>query len=140
MSLLPQNQVEELDAYLEAESSQETEPSLTYRIFFENFRIGNMIDDEAALRQAIIKAILTPRSFYYIYDDTYGCELWDLIGANVTEAYLESEIPRMVTEAIIYDDRINAVTDVSVRREGDSIFITLTVDSIYGEIDAEVII
>lgn len=140
MALLPPNQVELLDEYLEADLNQEDEPSKTFRIDFENFRIGNLSDNEEALRQAIVKAILTPRAFYYIYNDNYGCEIWDLVGTNVTNEYLDSEIPRMVTEAIVYDDRINAVTNVTVCREGDTAYISLTVDSIFGEVEAEVII
>lgn len=140
MSLAPRNETELLDAYLEAEANAPTEPSKTYRIDFNTSRIGNMTDGEAALRQYITKAILTPRSYYPIYNDNFGCEIWDLIGADVTNAFIDSEIPRMVREAIEYDDRINAVTDVKVTRSGDAIFIKVNVDSIYGEIGAEVTI
>lgn len=140
MSFLPQNDTELLDEYLDDEINAASEPSKTFRLDFNSYHIGNMTDNIEALKQAITKAILTPRSYYAIYDDTYGCELWELIGANVTQAFIDAEIPRMVTEAIVYDDRVNAVTNVSVTREGDAIFIKVDVDSIFGEMETEVTI
>lgn len=140
MSLLPQNDTDLLDEYLDAETNAENEPSKTFRIDFKTYRIGNMTDNLEALKQYITKAILTPRSYYSIYDDTYGCELWELIGADVTNAFIDAEIPRMVTEAIVFDDRILTVTNVSVTRNGDAIFITVDVDSIFGEVRTEVTI
>jgi hypothetical protein len=103
------------------------EPSRTYRLDFENGVIGDFINDDEALRQAIVKAIRTARFRYLIYDDQYGSELEDLIGADVTDAFLNEEIPRVIREALIYDDRIADVRDFVVRREGDGVFVEFTV-------------
>lgn len=140
MALTPKNDVELLDEYLSSEVNAPQEPSKTFRIDFKRNRIGNMTDDIEALKQMITKAILTPRSKHRIYDDNYGCEIWELIGSDVTDAYIDAEIPRMVREAIVYDDRINAVLQVTSYRKGDSVFINVDVDSIYGEFDVEVVI
>lgn len=140
MSLLPDNQTELLDDYLEAEASAEPEPTLTYRFNFDTGRFGGMVDEMEALKQFVVKALITSRSRYHIYSDDYGCEIEDLIGSDVTEAYLQADIPRMVREALIYDDRVNDVTNVSVRREGDSVFIIATIESIYGDFTQEVTI
>ena len=140
MALTPQNDTDLLDAYLEAEINAPDEPSKTFRLDFNQYRIGNMTDKKDALKQAITKAILTPRSYYRIYNDYYGCELWDLIGSDVTDAYIDAEIPRMVREAIEYDDRINVVNDISVTRSGDAIFISVEVDSVFGDVGTEVVI
>lgn len=137
---LPQNNTEVLEAYIKALENPVAEPSKTFRLDLQRYRIGNMTDSKEALKQAIAKSILTPRSRHRIYDDTYGCELWELIGADVTNAFIDAEIPRMVTEAIVYDDRILTVTDVRVTRTGDAVFIVVDVDSIYGEIRTEVTI
>mgnify|MGYP001425792012 CR=1 FL=1 len=104
-----------------------SEPSRTYKLDFENGVIGDFIDDDEALRQAIVKAIRTARFRYLIYDDQYGSELEDLIGADVTDAFLNEEIPRVIREALIYDDRIADVRDFVVRREGDGVFVEFTV-------------
>lgn len=141
MSLLPNNRPELLDDFLEAETqTPKVEPSKTYRINFETGRISGMVDEKEALKQFIKKALLTNRSHYRIYSDDYGCEIEQLIGRNVTDSFLQAEIPRMVREALVYDDRINEVTNVTVERQGDAIFISATVDSIYGEVEQEVII
>lgn len=137
---LPQNNTELIEKYIESVKNPQTEPGKTFRIDFNRYRIGNMTDQIEALKQMITKAILTPRNRHRIYDDTYGCEIWELIGADVTDAYIDAEIPRMVREAIVYDDRINAVLQVTANRSGDSVFINVIVDSIYGEFDVEVVI
>lgn len=103
------------------------EPTKTYKLDFENGVIGDFIDDDEALRQFIYKAIRTARFRYLIYDDQYGSELEDLIGDDVTEAFLNEEIPRVIREALIYDDRIADVRDFVVRREGDGVFVEFTV-------------
>ncbi|MED4399766.1 DUF2634 domain-containing protein [Metabacillus fastidiosus] len=140
MSLLPNNDSETLDEYLIRQTEESNEPSLTYRLNFQSGKVSGMIDGKEAIRQFIVKSIITNRSKYMIYTDNYGCELPSLIGQDVTKDYIDSEIPRMVTEALIYDDRITAVRDVQAEQKGDAVFILVTVDSIYGEIVEEVVI
>lgn len=140
MALLPNNQTELLDAYLAQEADAQPEPALTYRINFGNGRLTGMVDGKDALKQFIVKALKTCRSHFRIYSDDFGCEIESLIGADVTEAFIQSEIPRMVREALMYDDRVNAVTNVTATRQGDAVFIMATVDSIYGEVTQEVTI
>lgn len=129
MAFTPENETEFLDevAAAEAVETQEVAPSKTWALDFATGRIGSNIDGDQALRQFIIKTIMTERSRYVIYTDDYGCELRDLIGADYTPALLDSEIPRMVTEALIYDDRIDDVAEVAYRREGDRLYISARV-------------
>lgn len=124
MALIPENDTELLDNIAEEET--EVEPSRTYVIDFENGRIGRLIDGEQAIRQFIRKALLTTRSKFTAYTDDYGSELEYLIGEDVTDALLEAEVPRMVEEAIGYDDRIDEI-QTTFEREGDKLFITVTV-------------
>lgn len=138
MSLLPDNQTDLLDAYLDAETTAEAEPAFTYRLNFGTSRLGGMVDGKDALKQFVVKAILTCRARHRIYSDGYGCEIEDLIGSDVTEAFIQAEIPRMVREALIYDDRIDDVTNIRVTRQADAIYIVATVESIYGDFTQEV--
>jgi Protein of unknown function (DUF2634) len=108
------------------------EPSLTYRLDFEKGVIGGLIDGDEALRQFVSKEIRTARYRYLIYDDEYGSELEDLIGSDVTEAFLNQEIPRIIREALIYDDRIADVRDFNIQREGDGVYIEFTVEKTGG--------
>lgn len=139
MSLTPKNESELLDAYLERQED-EAQPSLTYALNFDTGRIGGLIDGKEAVRQFIRKAIITTRGRWRIYSDDYGCELPDLIGAGVTAAYIESDAPRMVSEAIEYDDRIVAINEITANMRGDSVFIVCDVTSIYGDVIIEAVI
>ncbi|MCY9546773.1 DUF2634 domain-containing protein [Lysinibacillus xylanilyticus] len=113
---------------LESEALPEIETSKTWRIDLENGRIGTFIDGNEAIRQYIRKVLITARNRYLIYDDTYGEELHDLIGQNLTKALMDVEIPRVVRDAIEGDDRIEEVSDVTVMQyNSDSILIAVTV-------------
>lgn len=131
MALTPENETAFLDDYLAHAAQSETtlavNPSKTWALDFDAGTIGATIDEDLALRQFIIKALMTARSRYLIYSDDYGNELFDLIGENVTPALLDSEIPRMVREALVYDDRVEDVTDIAYSRTGDELYVSFTV-------------
>jgi hypothetical protein len=131
MALTPEEIDEEVT---EPEFSEEDEaPSKTWAIDFENGTIGGFIDGDDAVKQFAIKSLMTERSKYSIYTEDYGTELMDLVGADVTVALLESEIPRMVEETLIYDDRIDEVSDIILTREGDKLYISFRVVTTTGE-------
>ncbi|WP_427110844.1 DUF2634 domain-containing protein [Lysinibacillus xylanilyticus] len=113
---------------LESDALPEIETSKTWLIDLDSGRVGTFIDDEEAIRQYIRKALMTSRNRYLIYDDTYGEDLRDLIGQNLTKELMDVEIPRVVREAIKEDDRIEEVSDVTVTQyNSDSILIEVTV-------------
>ncbi|MCO0597366.1 DUF2634 domain-containing protein [Peribacillus butanolivorans] len=129
MAFIPENYSDALDEAILAEEEAEVvvEPSKTWAIDFENGTIGKFIDESEALRQYIRKAILTERARFAIYSDDYGCELNELIGDDdITEDLLDAEVPRIVSEALVYDDRIDDV-QTTFTREGDKLFINVTV-------------
>lgn len=127
MALTPENNI-----FLADEQTEIIQPSKTWTIDFETGRIGKFTDGVPAVKQFIRKALLTARNKYLIYTDQYGNELHDLIGEDVTEAFLSAEIPRMVQEAIIYDDRIEE-TQVEYERRSDKLFITVKATLAIGE-------
>ncbi|MED4973644.1 MULTISPECIES: DUF2634 domain-containing protein [Geobacillus thermoleovorans group] len=102
-------------------------PSKTYRIDFERGELGGIIDGDEAILQFIQKAIMTARSRFFIYNDEYGCEIEDIIGKNVSNELLEEEIPRLIKEAIEYDDRIESASNFIIERSGDQMQVTFTV-------------
>ena len=126
--------VEEEDALdLDADTLPVIESSRTWRMDLENGRLRTFIDDEEAIRQYIRKALMTSRNRYLIYDDTYGEELRDLIGQNLTQDLMNVEIPRVVREAIEGDDRIQEVSDVTVTQyNSDGVLIEVTVITVTG--------
>ncbi|MGE7843875.1 DUF2634 domain-containing protein [Lysinibacillus sp. NPDC093712] len=138
MALTPINYAVIDDELLTEEIEIYAEPSMTWKFDLENGRIGSFIDGKEAIRQYIRKALMTARNHYLIYDDYYGEEIRDLIGHNLTPQLMNVEIPRLVREAIIYDDRIASVPTVDVSQYGsDGIHVSVTVELTDGELLTE---
>lgn len=119
------------DIAAQTENEEMIRPQKTWFIDFENNRITHKIDGEQALRQFIYKALITQRNRYMVYSEKYGCELSELIGGNIDYDLMDVEIPRMIKEALIYDDRIENV-EVDFTRDGDKLFINVTVTPVSG--------
>lgn len=138
MALTPINYVVDEDDVLVEEIDDGIQPSKTWRIDLETGRIRSFIDNKDAIRQYIRKALMTSRNRYLIYDDYYGEEIRDLIGHNLTQQLMDVEIPRLIREAIIYDERIESVPDVIVTQYGsDGIHVAITVVLTNGELLTE---
>ncbi len=117
---------------------QQPRPTRTYKLDFDKGKIGGIVDGKDALKQFIHKAVITARFRFPIYDDQYGCELEDLIGQDIPYELFETEVKRVIKDALIYDDRINDVTNFNIEKTGDKVYISFTVDSIYGDLGQEV--
>jgi len=102
--------------------------------------LSGTIDGRDAIIQFVDKAIRTARYRFPIYDWDYGCEIEDLIGQDVSVALLEAEIPRVIREALIYDDRIDNVGGFELRREADKLYVSffVTVDGDNIPVETEV--
>lgn len=108
-------------------------PSKTYYLNDIANEISGLIDGEQAIRQFIVKAVKTSRFRFLIYDDQYGSELDDLIGADVSQSLLETEIPRVIREALIYDERVDDVVDFKIVRESNSLYVSFRVVATTGD-------
>ncbi|MFS1511095.1 DUF2634 domain-containing protein [Chengkuizengella sp. SCS-71B] len=117
---------------------KKTESSKTYKLDFDTGEIKGYIDGIEAVKQYVRKALSTPRFRYLIYTDQYGSELEDLIGQNVPHELVDAEVPRLIEEAISYDDRIRAVRNFSISRKGDALYATFEVETVDGTIEQEV--
>lgn len=134
MPLVPDFSEEELAELLaETEAEEDVQPSKTYKLDFTTGRIGGFIDETEALQQAVHKAIITARERFLIYTDEYGCELEDLIGSSVTKAFIETDIPRVIEEALVYDDRIDSINDLAITAVGDTVTISFSITDSNGE-------
>lgn len=136
--MIPNNNYdEELDEDQETDFDIEKESSLTYamritgRVDKDNKFLGK-VDEEDALRQAILKIIHTERYEHEIYSWDYGIELQDLIGEQIP--YVMSEIKRRIEDALTADERIDAVEDFTVEQiEKRTLHITFAVITTEGE-------
>lgn len=111
---------------VENELEEEKEPTLTYLVRLDNADIFGKTDEIEAMKQAIYKIISTERYQHEIYSWNYGIELNDLFGKP--KSYIRSEIVRRFEEALLQDDRVTAVKDISVtfeKRGTVSIFFTV---------------
>ena len=138
MALTPIDYVVNDAETTQSDAQQQTQVSRTWRIDLDSGRLGGVIDGESAIRQYIRKALMTPRNRYLIYDDQYGEGITDLIGHNLTPALAQVEIPRLVREAIIYDDRIAEVPSVTVEQHGkDGVHVIVEVVTVDGTLVTE---
>lgn len=116
-------------------------PSRTYAMDFETGTIIGTADAAAAVRQAIQKALMTERFLYPIYDNQYGSEIKACIFAgDSTREFMESEIVRAVEEALTGDKRILGIRDFDFNINGDSVFIKINVETIFGVLNKELLI
>ena len=115
-----------------------SQPSRTWIINRETMMVQGMDEGLEAIRQAVEIMLNTTRYDWQIYSANFGHELDSLIGASA--AYVESEFPRMVTDALMIDDRVREVTDFTHTRRGDLMEWAFTVHSVYGAFDEDVVI
>ena len=132
MALIPQAGAVRIGQNVTVRTARE-QPSRTYRVDFAAGRIAGFIDGVEAVKQAILKILQTERFAYRIYSWNYGVELEAVLGKSV--AVLESEIRRILSEALTEDRRITEITDVVVRRSGRRVAaVSFTAKTIFGEI------
>lgn len=136
-------------------------PSKTYRLDLDTGRILGMIDGQEAIRQAIRKAIITPRWKCLIYNNQYGSEIEAAViqsEGRASNDYVRAVVPGFIRDALRPDSRITLVynfvfaftpedkqkffPDVfdTFKDEGDSVFISFYADTIYGTVRIEEVI
>ena len=110
-----------------------SQPSLTWLIDKEQNQVSRMDEGLEAVRQAVEIALSVERFRWQIYSTNFGAELDDLVGED--EAYIVSELPRLIEEALSTDDRIRAVDDFSFSRtDENSMTVTFAVHTVFGDI------
>jgi len=121
----------------EEEEDLEIDPSYTYKLDIENGRIQGMVDNKEAMQQAIYKALFTDRYSDLIYSDEYGSELYTLKGQP--SYYAEVLTPDYIEDCLLADDRIESVENIQIMKTDlESIYITFTVVTMFGDLDEKV--
>lgn len=111
----------------------------TYKMDFENKRIKGMTDGQDAVAQATFKALQTKRYAFLIYDDDYGCDIFNKIGKlNLTDEYLASDIPAMIEDCLLYLEGVVGVGECEFEiTDRDSVSITFEAQTEFGDLDVE---
>lgn len=121
---------------IEEISETEEQPSKTYKLDLDAGRIVGYADGLEAVKQAIRKALITPRFKCLIYDDQYGSELKEAISQKDTgHDYIEAAVPGLIKDTLSQDSRILDASDFSFSFDGGSVEINFTVETIYGAVD-----
>lgn len=137
--MIPIEEYDPLDYEDEEGFEIESEPSLTYKLDFENKIVQTvLIDEKEALKQAIYKILHTERYTYDMYNWDYGVELADYIGQDVEEVL--PDIQDAIEDALTADDRIESVDYIEVEQEKDKLYISMQINTIYGELEVETIV
>lgn len=110
--------------------------SRTYRMDPDNRTISGRIDEKEAVRQAVYKILSTQRYEELIYSWRYGTELLHLYGKG--KSFVVPELERVITEALLCDDRIKKVEQFACRFSKSGIVtVSFHVLTVYGEIKVQ---
>ena len=116
-------------------------PSKTYRLDLEEGRILGMVDGQEAVRQAIHKAIITPRWKCLIYDNQYGSEVEEaIITKDASPEYIEAVTEGFIKDALRPDTRILSIYDFQFEFREDRAYVFFRADTIFGETEIEEVI
>ncbi len=133
VALSPEEEIEE------TEEDEEVETSTTYRIDFENGRLTNeTISGIEAIRQFIYMTLRTERYAHPIYSHDIGTEIQELLtDTEATDEYKEMEIPRLLEEALIADERIDHIEEIEVTKQNDTFHVKLAIVTDEGTLEIE---
>jgi len=125
--------------FFEQDFELEEQPTNTYKMDLENNLIRGYTDGIEAMKQAILKILSTERYQYVMYSWNYGIELLDLYGEPVS--YVCPELERRITEALLWDDRIESVDnfEFNIQKKG-VVHVTFTAHTIFGDVVSEKVV
>ena len=120
---------------LPTEITIERQPSQTWYINQTTNRIQGEIDGLSAVAQAVEIILNIERFRWQIFKPSSGMQWRGLIGND--PGYVASEMRRRIQEALLMDDRINGISDFSYAFSGNILSVSLTVQTVYGEVSAQ---
>lgn len=125
-----------VSTFLENDITIEEQPTRTYYMNLDRLHVRGYTDEQEAIKQAIFKILSTERYQYLIYSWNYGIETIDLFGEPVS--YVCPELERRITEALLYDTRIQSVDNFEFQLPKKGVvYVTFTAHTIFGDVEAE---
>lgn len=115
-----------------------SQPSKTWIIDKTQNQVSGMDNGLESVRQAVEIALNVERFRWQIYNTDFGSELEGLIGED--EAYITSEFPRIVTDALSVDSRVVSIDNWNFTRNGTTMTVSFSVHTVFGDIPQEVYI
>ena len=107
------------------EQAEAAAGSRTWKLDIDGGRLLYEIDGTEALKQAVQVMLSVPRYEHLIFSDEFGHELSGLVGKDPD--YIAAAAPALVEEALMTDERIRGVEDLTLETDGDEAHIRFTV-------------
>ena len=115
-------------------------PKKTFIFDFENKEfvvdtMNNIItttDNETIVRGVVEKILNDTRYRFAIYDKSWGNEIPDLLAQDEPFEVYETEIKRLLREALVYHPYIKDVTNIEITQSGESVYASFIVESANG--------
>ena len=117
------------------DATDEPAPSLGYALDTVRSRVRGTVDELKAVQQAVLMILATEQGEHTVYGADYGLKVADLIGKPYS--YVTNELQRRIKEALLQDDRIEAVHSFASSYDGDQLLMSFTVDCIFGTFNAD---
>jgi len=102
---------------------------------FENGK-HKIITENDALKVWIWKTLQTERWRYRAYDNAYGIELEQFIGAYTNNTDSSTEIERYIQEALLINPYIKSIDNILATIDGDKLSYEITLTTTYGSMIA----
>lgn len=109
---------------------------LTWGIDKTANRIRGTVTGWEAVRQAVEIILNVERFRWQIYRPYSGMQWNGLIGQD--PGYVAAELQRRIQDALRMDDRVQGISDFSYAVSGDTLTASLTVNTVYGEVESNV--
>lgn len=97
-----------------------------------------IVEGDEAIKIWIYKALSTERFRYLAYSWQYGIELRPFIGKVMSVQQRYSEIKRVIVECLMVNPYIKRIDTIDIQHEGDTVDISITLTTIYGEVSVDV--
>jgi hypothetical protein len=94
-----------------------------------------LVEGQEAVRIWAYKALMTERFKHEFYSWEYGSEIYSLIGSGFTRAAVDSEVPRLVWEALQPNPYITSVNNLNINFDGDSLTVEITIETVFGDVE-----
>lgn len=93
-----------------------------------------IVTENEALKVWIYKVLKTERWRYRAYDNAYGIELEQFIGAYTNNKDSSTELEQYIKEALIINPYIKSIDDISASIDGDELSYDISLTTIYGNL------
>lgn len=108
----------------------------TYLVDRESMCVSGETEGLDAVRQAADIILSVERFEYQIYSTDFGREFDGILGKE--SEYAQSMLKRRITEALSVDKRILSVDNFSFREDGEELYCSFDIRTVFGTAEKEV--